>query len=188
VEQPLSAFASLDRQVGASRVPDEERIAREQEPWLVGPGPVDHGEAGMLGTVARRVQAAQDDVADLDLVAVGERVMRVLRLGRGMDGDRDVVLEAEPSVPRDVVGMRVRLQHAHDPDTSLVGLGEILLDLERRVDHDRRACVFVADEIRRAAEIVVHELREDHAATVAAFPTISLEVWAGGAARAETLR
>jgi hypothetical protein len=176
VEHPFGTFASLDGEVRTSSVADEERVSREQQPWLVGPRPVDHGETGVLGTVARRVQAAQDDVADLDLVAVGQRVMRVLRVGRSMDGDRDVVLEPEPSVPRDVVGMRVSLQHAHDADTAAVCLREILVDLERRIDDDRPGRLFVADEIRRAAEIVVDELREDHAATVAAVPTISLEV------------
>src|SRR5262245_1298776 len=102
--------------------------------------------------------------------------MRVLRLRRGVDGDRYVVLEPEPSVPRDMVGVRVRLEHTHDADAAVVRLRQILLDLERRSDDDRRGRVLVTDEIRRAAEIVVDELREDHAATVAPVPAISLEV------------
>src|SRR4029453_2722017 len=72
--------------------------------------------------------------------------------------------------------MRVRLQHAHDADTAAVCLREVLADLERRIDDDRPGRLFVADEIRGPPEIVVDELREDHAATVAAVPTISLEV------------
>ena len=74
------------------------------------------------------------------------------------------VLEREPAVARDVVGVRVRLDHADDPDAAPLGLGEQRLDRVRRVDDHGDAGVFVADEVARAAEIVVQELVEDHGA------------------------
>ena len=70
------------------------------------------------------------------------------------------MLEREPAVPGDVVGMRVGLERADDSHVEPLGLPQDGLDRERRVDHDRLARLLAADEVRRAAEIVVHELRE----------------------------
>ena len=70
-------------------------------------------------------------------------------------------------MPRDVVGVRVRLDRAHDADAAAVSLLEVLLDRERGIDHDRGPGVLVADEVRRAAQVLVDELREDHSALTA---------------------
>ena len=79
----------------------------------------------------------------------------------------------------EVVGVRVRLDHADDAHVAPLGLLEVLLDRERRVDDDGGSASRVADEIGGAPERVVDELREDHdAATVAAASAISLEVLA----------
>ena len=72
------------------------------------------------------------------------------------------MLEREAPVAREVVGVGVRLEHAHDPHALALRRLEVLLDRERRVDHDRLARVGVADEVRAAAEIVVDELPEEH--------------------------
>ena len=76
------------------------------------------GEAAVLGPVPGRVEDADHDLAERDLLAVRERLERVLRLGGGMDGDGDAVLEREPPVPGDVVGVRVRLEDARDADAA----------------------------------------------------------------------
>src|SRR3990172_651678 len=49
-----------------------------------------------------------------------------------------------------------------DPHLSPLGLLEVLLDREGRVDDDGGCAVRIADEIRRASEGVIDELREDH--------------------------
>ena len=72
------------------------------------------------------------------------------------------MLERQAAVARDVVGVRVRLQHAHDADTLLLGRLEVRLDPVRGVDDDRLACPGVADQIGGAAKIVVDELAEHH--------------------------
>ena len=121
-----------------------------------------------------------------DLVAVLQRVVRVLRLRDRMDAAREAVLEREPSVPGDVVGVRVRLDDPDEPNAAPLGLLQVLLDRERRVDDDCDPGRLVADEVRRAAEVVVDELREDHdAATVPPAPAISLEVSSAGGRCAE---
>ena len=87
----------------------------------------------MLGPVAGRVDHADDDVADGDLVSVGERLVRVVGVRRVVDRDQHAVLEREPSMPRDVIGMRVRLEHADDPHVVPLRSVQVLLDPERGV-------------------------------------------------------
>ncbi len=116
----------------------------------------------MLRPVARRVDAAKKNVAERDLRAIGHRVVRVLGVGCRMDAHRDPVLEREPPVSGEVVGVRVRLDRADDADVALRGFGEVLLDREGRIDDDRVTGTGIADEVGGAAERVVDELREDH--------------------------
>ena len=100
--------------------------------------------------------------ADLHDVAVGERGERVLGLGERVDRDGEAVLEREPAVPRQVVGVRVRLEHPPDLDARLGRGLEVLLDRERRVDDDGVTGGRVADEIRATAQVLIDELPEQH--------------------------
>ena len=120
----------------------------------------------MLRPVPGRVQDGEDDVAELDPVAVRERLGIVLRLRGGMDPHRDAVLEREPAVAGDVVGVRVGLEHRREPHAVVRGRGQVLLDRERRVDDDRLAGLLVADEVGGAAEVLVDELLEQHEGTL----------------------
>ena len=176
VEEPFGALDRAHREIGAGRVADEEGIARQHEPRLVPARMVDDGQAAVLRPVARRVDHAQRDRADRDLVAVLERVVRVVDPRGGVDADGDTVLEGEPAVAGDVVGVRVRLDGADDPKAAPLRLGEQWLDLERGVDERGDSRLLVADQVTRAPEIVVQELVEDHDATVAPGVAISPEV------------
>ena len=118
----------------------------------------------MLGPVAGRVDRPDPDVSHRELGAVHERVVRIVDLRGGVDAHRHVVLEREAAVPGDVVGVRVRLERADDSDAEPLGLREDRLDRERRVDDDRLARLLATDEVRRAAEVVVQQLREEHGA------------------------
>ena len=115
VEEPFGALQGPDREIGPGGVADEERVAGEHEPGLVAARVVDDREAAVLGPVAGRVDDAERDGADLDLVAVAHRVVRVVDAGVGVHADGDAVLEREPAVPGDVVGVGVRLDRADDP-------------------------------------------------------------------------
>ena len=162
VEEALRALARLDREVGPRGISDEERVAREDDPRIVTARSIAHREAAVLRPVTRRVDAARKNVAERDLRAVGHRVVRVLGVGCRMDAHRDAVLEREPPVPGEVVGVRVRLDRADDADVALRGLLEVLLDREGRIDDDGVTGTGIADEVGGAAERVVDELREDH--------------------------
>ena len=63
---------------------------------------------------------------------------------------------------RDVVGVRVGLEHVLDPHAEVAGEREVLLDVELRVDDRGDAGVLVADQVGGAAEVVVGHLAEEH--------------------------
>ena len=63
-------------------------------------------------------------------------------------------------MPRDVIGVGVRLEDAIDAHALLLGNGQVLLDRERRIDHNCDARLRITDEVRRAPQILVHELPE----------------------------
>ena len=105
---------------------------------------------------------ADHDLAERDLLAVRERLERVLGLGGRMNGDGRLVLERQAPVTGDVIGMRVRLEDARDPNVPLLGLLEVLLDRVCRIDDHGLTRGLVADQVGRAAEIVIDELPELH--------------------------
>ena len=116
----------------------------------------------MLGAVAGSVDHPEGDVAQHHLLPVLERIVLVSGLRRRMDRDRDSMRQRQTPVSRDVVGVRVRLERARDLHALLLGRCEVLLDRVGGIDDNRLLRLLIADEIRRAAEIVVDELPEDH--------------------------
>ena len=164
VEEALGALARLDREVGPGGVADEERVPGEDEPRLVAARAVDHGEAAVLGPVARRVDAAQDDVAD----ARSRRRPRSGRAGTRPPAGGWMLTgmpcsSASRPCPETWSACVCVSTTRTMPDAAPLRLLEERLDREGRVDDDRDPRVLVADEVRRAAEVVVDELREDHA-------------------------
>ena len=161
-EHPARALVRRRGEVGAGCVAHQERVACDDEPGLVSARPVDDGETAVLGPVSRCVQNANRDLAELELLTVLERVVVELGLGLRMNGNREAVLEGQAAVTRDVIGVGVRLEHAHQSRLLLLRLGQVLPDCVGRVDDDRRPRGLVSDQVGRAAEIVVDELAEEH--------------------------
>ncbi len=176
MKEPFGPLESPDREVGPGGVADEEGVSGEDEPRLAAARVVDDGEAAVLGPVAGGVDDAQADGPDPDLLSVAHRVVRIVDARFGVHADGDPVLECEPTVSGDVVGVCVRLDRPDDPHPAPLGLLQDRLDRERRVDDCRDRGVFVTHEITRTAQIVVQELVEDHDPTVAPGPAIDLEV------------
>ena len=105
LQQPLKAVVEaacpirrLRGEVRACRVADEEGIARQRQPRLVAASAVDDLERAVLRSMAGRVQHANGDRAELDLLAVLERVEPIHGLRRGVDRDRQSVIERKASV------------------------------------------------------------------------------------------
>src|SRR5215213_701467 len=80
-----------------------------------------------------------------------------------MDVDGRAGGRSQPPVPRHVVGVVVRLEDVLDVDAEISREVQVLVDLELRVDDGRDARLVVADQVGRAAEVVVGDLAEDHA-------------------------
>jgi copper transport protein len=116
----------------------------------------------VLGPVPRRVDRANENVADLDLGPVLERFVLEARACERMNAHGDAVLEGEPAVPGDVVGVCVSLEDADDPDVAAGGIIQQRFDCVRRIDRDRTTGVLVADDVRGTTEIIVDELAEKH--------------------------
>ena len=64
-------------------------------------------------------------------------------------------------MPRDVVGVGVRLEDALDPNVFFGRCVDVLRDRECRVDDNRDRGVAVSDQVRGAPEVVIDELPED---------------------------
>ena len=156
------ALGRLAGQVRPGRVSDQQRVAGDHEPGLLAARAVDHREATVLRPVPGRMNDADLHLAERDLLPVLERLVRVLGLGGRVDVDGRAVLEREASVTGDVVGVRVRLEDARDAHVALLGLREVGLDRVRGIDDHGLTRGLVADQVGRAAEIVVDELPKLH--------------------------
>ena len=77
---------------------------------------------------------------------------------------------------RDMIGVRMRLQHADEPDAPACALIQIAFDRVGRIDDDSHTGVLVTDDVRPAAEVVVDELREEHRTKLATAAAIYSEV------------
>ncbi len=140
VEEVFRAFACVNREIGACSVADEEGVAREHESLA-------DDERAVLRAVTGRVDDADSERSEVEHVAVLQRIERKLGPGSRMDRHRNVVLQREPAVTGDVVGVRVRLEHARETEPMLLGRLEVGLDLVGGVDDERLALGRVADEV-----------------------------------------
>ena len=72
------------------------------------------------------------------------------------------MLQREPAVPRDVVGVRMRLENRSQLEVASPALIHVLLDRVGRIDDDSDVGMLVTDEVRGTPEPVVDELLEQH--------------------------
>jgi len=161
-EDAARALGFLDGQVGPRDVADEQRVAGQHGPGLLAPTGVDEGERGVLGPVAGRVQDPHRQRAELELVAVVERLVLVGRAGLAVDVDGRPGGGGEATVARDMVGVVVGLEDVLDAHAHVAREFKVVVDLEARVDDGGHARLLVADQVGGAAQVVVSDLAEDH--------------------------
>jgi hypothetical protein len=166
-EETVGALVRIDREVGPADRADEERVTGQHEPGIVAAAAVGDDEREVLGPVARRRERADQNVAELELGSVGERLVPVLRAGLVRDVEGRPGGLSEAAVAGDVVGVVVRLEHVREAEVVLVGELEVVLDLPLRVDDGCLAPV--RDHVRGAGEILVQHLAEEHLAKPTAF-------------------
>src|SRR5690242_18307307 len=99
VEDPACALRFLDGQIRAGDVADEERVAAEDGPGVAVAAPrVRERERRVLRAVSRRVKSLDTHGAQLQLPAVVERLVLVVRLRIAVDVDRRAGRGCEPAV------------------------------------------------------------------------------------------
>ncbi len=167
VEDATRAFSFLDREIWSGDVVDEEGVAGEDRPRIVATAAVDQGKGGVLRAVARRMKGANQELADLELEAVLDRLMLVIGLGVPVNVDLRSRGGRQAAMAGDVIGVVVGLKYVLDRYPGIASQREVLVDLEPRIDDRGVTRLLVADEIGGASKIVVGDLAEDHAATSA---------------------
>ena len=98
----------------------------------------------------------------LDAVAVAQRPVLVDGVRDLVDRDPAAVLLGEDAVPRDVIGVGVRLDHADQLGAVALAQREHLAHVQRRIDDDGLARGLAAHEVGGAAEVAPDDLLEDH--------------------------
>ena len=177
VEEPLGALVPPDREIGPGGVADEQRVAGEHEPRLVAARVVDDREAAVLRPVAGRMDDAERDGADRDLVTVAHRVVRVVDAGVGVHADGMPCSSARRPCPETWSACVCVSIVRTIASPRLVASARTGLDRERRID-DRRRCPL--PRLRRGNTRSRGRRSgtggRSRRATVAPGPAISLEV------------
>ena len=125
-------------------------------------GQVVHDEGYRLGSMSRRLERLQPYLAELDDVAVAQRVHLVLGPGGvpEVDGGADAIAQLE--VTGDEVGVEMRQEHVGDAKAALVSEREVLIDVTLRIHDGGDAGLLVAHEVGRMRQALQVELLKDH--------------------------
>ena len=150
-------------EVGAPDGADEQRVAREHEPWLRAACVIGDEHADRVGRVPGRVADLELDLAQTQRVAIDERHVREGHARRAMHVNGGLRGGAEVAVARDVIGVGVRLDHVGDREPLLARDTEIVVDaIPSGIDDDGAPRLGAADQVGQAAGLLVQELLEDH--------------------------
>jgi hypothetical protein len=165
VEGPVDVrgpLLRLDRQIGAGDVADEQRVAAEEGPGLASPGAVAEQERGVLRAMPWGVQGLDRDLAEDQLPAIGERLMREVDAGHLVNVDHGARGPRQAAVPRDVVRVGMGLENVLDADAVESAEAQVGVDVPLRVDDGGDAGRAVADQVGGAAQVLVDDLAEQH--------------------------
>jgi hypothetical protein len=115
-----------------------------------------------LRRVARRGDRTQPHLTEVDLVTVGQAGEGVFggRLGPEIDARAGAV--AQLQVAGQEIGVQVRQHDMADGQAVLGGIGQVLLDIALRIDHDGLLRLLVGHDVRRVREALQIELLEQH--------------------------
>jgi len=102
--------------------------------------------------------------------------VRERRARRRVNVHGDAVFECEPTVPGDMIGVRVRLDDGRQLDPPPPALIQVLVDRVGRIDDEGGSGMLVADQVGRTPEVVIDELLEEHQTKLATNTAIPPEV------------
>ena len=154
--------AARGEEVGPSDVADEERVAGQDPVGGDVVGVLVDEHADRLGGVPGRGSDLEQDLTEHEALPVRHRLDGEVDVGALAEGDHRAGRGGELQVPREEVGVEVRLEHPLDAQILRRGLLEVQPDVAARVDDDGPAGRLVTDQVgrvRQAREVV---LGEDH--------------------------
>ena len=112
--------------------------------------------------MAGRFERSHPHAAELDRLAVVERMEGVFRAGGGAEVDGRAGAIAQLQVAGQEVGMKVGEEDVRDPQPVVRGEGEVAVHVPLGVDHGRNSAGFVPDQVGRVREAIEVELLQDH--------------------------
>ena len=153
VEQLSGELVTTDalrrQQVGPADVADEQRVTGEYGERLGIGRPLPDDDADRLGRVPGRVAHLEDDLAELDALAVGELARLELGVGGRAVGDRRPCRRRQLEVTGEEVGVEVRLDDELDRQVVLDGGVQVRRHVAARVDDHRPSRARIADQVGR---------------------------------------
>jgi hypothetical protein len=166
VMQILRAGVRLDSEIRAGEISDEQRVTTQHQPWVLAAGDISDDDRHVLRAVARGRPGLQPQRTDRDRLAGRElggagsvRGIEIRCATRrrvsACPGSRSQAFAA-----RDVIGVQVRVQYVHDLHALFRGQLHVCVHIPAGIDH--HGLTGVGQEIRRAAEVAIQDLAEDH--------------------------
>src|SRR5690606_8399046 len=136
----LLGLGAPAEQVGPGEVADQQGPAGQQQRGLVrrGVAVVDE-QADVLGDVPGRVQDLYADLADLELLPVAQRPVRVAEAGRRRADRRRAGAGRELPHTGDVVVVAVGVQRVPDAQPPVARQRQVVVDVAPGVEHQRLA-------------------------------------------------
>ncbi len=116
--------------------------------------------------MSRGLQNLETQSRILQRVAVFHRDKRVLGLGLRTEPDVGAAAVAQLEMARHEVGMEVRQKNMADLHAQFFGVGEVLLDVPLRIDHDCIAAGFVSQQVGSVSQATQVVLLQEHAAHI----------------------
>jgi len=118
-----------------------------------------------LGRVSGRLERGQPHTAELDGVAVAERLERILRFRRAPEVNRRARLLLQLEMTGDEVRVKVREDDMSNRQPTFRRERQVLIDVTLRIDDGSGFRLLVANQIRRVREAIEIELVEDHSSS-----------------------
>jgi len=143
-------------EVGTTGVADQQGIAAQQQPRLLGPAAVGDQVGVVSGRVPRGGDRLDLGVAELDDLTVGKREMVELHAGPGRKiGARPGAFD-QCRQAGDVVGLHVRVEYGDDRRALRFGEADVVVDqVDVGLDHGQLPVRLATQQVGGASRLVV---------------------------------
>src|ERR1700674_3304378 len=153
---------ALGTQIRTARIPDEQRVAGQDEPRFVASCPVDHREADAVGRVTRRMEHAYRDVAEVEHYSVFYSPKSEQRRRALVEAVLGSQRRRERTTSGNVVSVHVGVDHVENLEPERLGDRTIGVEVSARVNDGADAATPSAEDVGRARLILMQYLPKEH--------------------------